>query len=255
MNDGLPVYIVNTDWCGIVVGAVLVGFFTGVTVVLGVLLTRSVEDGKTQRQLLHQWYVRLNEFAEVLERKPHQNQAEKVENPHPTDYQILEKVRLMFHESRLEDVPNEPTPAWLIATSFEREMDLLDLEDSVPLSEATAYKDADKAYSAAKAAHKACPDEDVERSSELGKIAQKRSREWIEALNAYAMASAESEAQKREKLHLSAQMLGTQALQWLTGRWSLNPYHPSRREQRAMRREIRKTSHRIASDRQDQYGK
>ncbi|MDT9663442.1 hypothetical protein RTZ71_22280 [Rhodococcus qingshengii] len=125
--DGLPVVIMNTDWKGIILGAVLVGFFTGITVYLGVMWSRKTEDRKEQIQILRKWWIF---FSEVVDNLKSPDDILSVQllrlegKSSPLDATLVSETRNSLQEKFSELLPREESISWVLATRFEIEIDL-----------------------------------------------------------------------------------------------------------------------------------
>lgn len=140
VGDGLPVVIVNTDWAGIIVGSILGGCLTGITVLLGVYLARREERRKKDLEDLQVWQMQMGKLADLVSKHfqlvfgaMYSDVLTQAERNKVTYYTALRGV---FSEAWLNHPPRHKSDAWWIARRFELEINAAEKANaSLPTNE------------------------------------------------------------------------------------------------------------------------
>lgn len=247
MNDGFPVYILNTDWKGICVAAALAGFTSAFTVFFTLRMSRSGEESKKDRENLYDLYKQLTRMTiffagwEEMSKLPLSSNLNKAEN----EFDIwLDK-----------NVPREKSLTWLVVRKVDYEIQWINkwspekkaLENAVTLrAEAeSSYDESEKQ----RHTHSLQDDfDDFEQVNGRGGLLEQRQAEWADAQWALIRKKCEILSAESESMRSEAAYFLSSPSSW---RGDLRVFSRRRR----LSQQVRDSWGRLNDDRQNQHGK
>lgn len=247
MNDGFPVYILNTDWKGICVAAALAGFTSAFTVFFTLRMSRSGEESKKDRENLYDLYKQLTRMTvflsgwEKMSRLPLSSNLHKAED----EFDIwLDK-----------NVPREKSLTWLVVRKVDYEIQWINrwspekkaLENAVTLK-AEAESSHDESEKKRHLPSMQDDFDDFEQVKGRGGLLEQRQTEWVEAQVDLYRKKCEIISAESEKMRSEAAYFLSSPSSW---RGDLRVF----RRRRRLSRQVRDSWDRLNDDRQDQRGK